>query len=151
MKKFALLGVLMLASPLLAQFPPPLQQQPPPQPPVISPYLQMLNRNRSPALNYYNGVMPLQQLNNQQNQLNQIQNQLQGMQNVPQAYFPGTGSELITGKYVGYFTHRGYFMNYGGVGVQRSLTGQYGNAGNNPVYNSPPPSLSNNSIMPFRR
>jgi hypothetical protein len=150
MTRVALLVLLAVAGPVMAQFPQPLapQLQAPPQRPVISPYLQLLNNNRSAASNYYNGVLPLQQLQNQQNQLNTLQNQLLGSANVPQATYPGTGSELSTGKSVGFLTHRAYFMNYGGVSKPVTSAGQYSTTGNNAVF-SPQP--ANPSVMPFRR
>lgn len=153
MTRLSLFALLIAAGVASAQIPPPLapQMQPLPQRPVISPYLQLLNNNRSAASNYYNGVIPLQQLQSQQNQLNQLQNQVLGSANTPQSTYPGTGSELFTGKNVGFFTHRGYFMNFGGVGKQVTSTGQYGTAGNNAVFSNQPAQPMNNSIMPYRR
>ncbi len=133
-----------------AQFP----QQPPAVPrPVLSPYLNLLRRNNPAYLNYYGLVQPQIQA---QNALNNLQQQVNVLQNTPQqGVYGGTGSELSTGKQVGFFTHQAYFLNGAGIGRQNYLTGQQGGGGSNSVYQpiqqqqqSP---ISPSSIMPFRR
>jgi len=123
--------------------------------PVISPYLNLLRNNNPAYLNYYGLVQPQIQT---QNALNNLQTQVSTLQNAPQQAFAGTGSELATGKTVGYFTHRQYFMNGSGYQQQRSVAGGQGGNFNNALYQ---PSLgadssrnnagSNPSVMPFRR
>lgn len=150
----ALVAVVAVAGALPAQVAP--QMQAPPKLPSYSPYLNLLNRNNSTYQNYFSLVQPQQQA---QDQFKDLQQQLQGLQNTPVSVYSGTGSELITGKQVGYFTHRSYFMNMGGVPQMNYLTGQYGNAGTNTVNQVQPRqpfsgnnnNNNNNNIMPFRR
>jgi hypothetical protein len=100
-----------------------------PSRPVYSPYLNLLNGNAPVYQKYYGLVLPQIQ---QQNQINNLQQQVTGLQNTqPQAYYAGSGGELFTGKQVSYFTHRGYFMNAGGVQNFNGIGGQYSTAGNN--------------------
>jgi hypothetical protein len=142
-----------------------------PQRPTVSPYLNLLRGNNPAYLNYYGLVQP--QLQAQQ-QLASLQQQVLGLQNTPSSYYGGTGNELITGKQVGFFTHRGYFMNFGGMGAGLGLTGQQGGATNNTVFqgnfnnqpvaqpnapnvgngqfrNNLQNNFNNNNVMPFRR
>ncbi|CAN5156145.1 hypothetical protein BH11PLA2_BH11PLA2_42280 [soil metagenome] len=151
--RLALAFTLITSGLVSAQFP---QQQAPTRP-AFSPYLNLL-RNGAPLYqNYYGLVQPQIQT---QNQLNQLSQDVNGLQNTPQNILPGTGNELSTGKTVGYFTHRSYFMNGGGSGAGRGIStgGQLGNQNNNT--NSGPMSMQQNmnsnpvspsSVMPFRR
>lgn len=108
-----------------AQFGPPAVAQPP----VTSPYLNLLRPGSPTFLNYYGLVRPEQQLRAQQAAL---QNQVTGLnQNVTAlstatGYGQGLGGDLATGHGFGFQTHGGYFLNAGGGGRAFLVTGGVG-------------------------
>lgn len=151
-RNLTIVSLIVLALPVMAQMPPaaiPPQMQQPPLRPTISPYLNLLRNNVPAYQNYYGLVQPQMQA---QAAINNLQNQVLGLQNFTASVYGGTGNELYTGKQVGYFTHRQWFMNRAGFNTFAGTTGQYSTLGNNPVYNAPQQSpISPNSVMPYRR
>jgi hypothetical protein len=134
----ALAVAVVSTAPLLAQ------PQPPggvPQRPTFSPYLNLLNRGASPALNYYGLVRPQQQFQQQagqlQQQLNSASADFQSLQaqnsllagTLINSFLPPTGNVATFNNTGNYFNRIG--GGPGGVsfgGVNRGAMGRPGGA-----------------------
>src|SRR5262245_2399192 len=123
---------LMTAAGILALFAAPCPAQPPGfapggigQPPftsrpTVSPYLNLLRRGGSPALNYYTLVRPQNQFYQSLNQLQQeVGTNAQGLSALEQTTTGRTMSP--TGHATGFMTQAAYFMNLGGTGLGQGL------------------------------
>lgn len=87
--------------------------QPPPGPairPTVSPYLNLLQGNNSPAANYYGVIRPVQDLRRQSSQLSNQFNSLQGQVNEAAA---GSADLPATGHAAGFLNAGSYFLNVG--------------------------------------
>jgi hypothetical protein len=92
---------------------------PGPSRPVFSPYLNLVRRDVSPALNYYGIVRP------QLNALNALQSVQQQLGALQQAAQPDIVMGLpVTGQPTYFLNNGGYFLNYraGGGPINPSLT-----------------------------
>jgi hypothetical protein len=84
----------------------------PTTPPPVSPYLNLLRRGASPALNYYDIVRPQVEFRNFSQQVQQqVTNNQQSIANLENN--PNT---LVTGHAAGFMTSSRYFMTRGAQG-----------------------------------
>lgn len=102
----ALVGLVVVSAPVLAQGPGPS----PPRRPALSPYLNLLRGGNS-AVNYYGLVRPQNEFraaNNQlQNSVNRLQSEIDQTQALQQS---GISQLQATGHKSGFNTHRAYFF-----------------------------------------
>ena len=84
--------------------------------PSFSPYLNLLGRNNSPAVNYFGIIRPGQQLQQQQNSLQQ---QLTQTNQTVNSNANGMNDSLVTGRGAtfGFYSHYYYSGTSGGGGL----------------------------------
>jgi hypothetical protein len=106
--------------------------------PTVSPYLSLLNRGNSSALNYLNIVRPQQQMAQQFNALNQqyrqslngIQNSIDTLSQESMSFSPYTGRVAVFNSTAGYFSRHpvtgqggGGSAGFGSVGMGGGMVG----------------------------
>jgi hypothetical protein len=105
--------------------------------PTFSPYLNLLNRGNSPALNYLGIVRPQQQMAQQFNQLNQqfqqttngLQNSINGIEQGIDPTLPTTGRIVTFGNTGPYFNRHPVTGTGAGAGGGRGYASGFGAGG----------------------
>lgn len=106
--------------------------------PAVSPYLNLLRRGQSTALNYYNLVLPEVTFQRNISDLQQVATTNQ--RSITQLE-DTTGALPETGHHASFMSHTRYFMNGAGYGM--------GAGGGRPTMSTPSPSSTSRSPSPL--